>query len=288
MLPTHLVLQLALLFADFGQSAVWHPPANFRDTVLAACNNAGAGFGECLARQMKVAGASADALAFTHVIHNNGYIEAFRPVAQVSVAEVLYPFRANENYGNFLVNGQPPAIDVDDLTRLPAEAMKESPRYRQVAAGHPQASLWPGDRSTPNTLLALLFADGSQQFIADYRIQDGCHACAVLGQAFFGFSFDKSGKFTRVDFAGFNPRYSFSRITTQKFFQLKPATTFTVVLPGNSWSLSPLTKPGHLQALGRKYQSPNELWTFRTVSTGETTLHFTDPTQRILVTVRAR
>ncbi len=27
-------LHFALLFADFGQSAVWHPPPNFRDTVL--------------------------------------------------------------------------------------------------------------------------------------------------------------------------------------------------------------------------------------------------------------
>ncbi len=119
MLPGTFLFHFALLFSDFGQSAVWHPPTDFRDTVLSACNNSGPGFGECLAHQMQLAGASADALAFTLFIHNNGYIEAFRPVSRVGVAEVLYPFRANENYGNFLVNGQPPAIDIDNLAALP-------------------------------------------------------------------------------------------------------------------------------------------------------------------------
>jgi hypothetical protein len=46
--------------------------------------------------------------------------------------------------------------------------------------------LWPGDRASTDHLLAVVFEDGSRQLVAGYRVQAGCHACAVLGQAFFG------------------------------------------------------------------------------------------------------
>ncbi len=303
MLPGSLFLSFALLLSDFGQSAVWRPPPNFRNTVLAACSDAGPGFGECLARRMKLAGASADALVFTRLIHNDGYIEAFRAVSRVSVAEVLYPFRANENYGNFLVNGQPPAIDIDNQVALPVPAMKEDASYKKVLAEHPKASLWPGDRSTPDTVLAVLLTSGGQEFIADYRVQDGCHACAILGEAFFTFRFAPDGKFEGVHFAGFTPHYSLSRLLSRKIVVVKPSIVFTIVLPAphadsDRWKLAPFAKGSRLRALGHKLQpgsQDNELWTFRAPSNGAAVLNFAysptaqsmeDAVRRISITVR--
>src|SRR5690349_18364765 len=108
-----LVFTLALASVNFGPSAVWHPPASFRQAVVAACGNRGADFGKCFADQMKTAGASAEALAFTNAIHDGGYMQAFRPVGQIAVASVMYPFRANENSALLIVNGAPAVIDVD-------------------------------------------------------------------------------------------------------------------------------------------------------------------------------
>ncbi len=197
-MTTHLAAAgLALQILAYRESAVWRPPADFRSKVLTACDNRGAGFSQCFIDQMKAAGASPDALAFTHLVHGDGYIQAFRPVAQVGIASVLYPFRANENDGLYLVNGRPPALNIDDLQKLPSGQMDFDHDFASVKKSHPNADLWPGDRSSADSLLALTFPDGSQQFVADYRVQAGCHACAVLGQAFFSFGFDQPRQFHR-------------------------------------------------------------------------------------------
>ena len=278
---------LALQILAYRESAVWHPPADFRSQVLTACENRGASFGQCFVDQMKAAGASPDALAFARLIHGGGYIQAFRPVTRVGIAAVFYPFRANENDGLCLVNGQPPAVNIDDLQKLPADQMDSDRAYAAVKKSHPNADLWPGDRSSADSLLAVTFPDGSQQFVADYRVQEGCHACAVLGQAFFGFKFDRSGKFTGSEFSGFTPHYVFSRTAAERILSVKPGSTFTLVLPSNrstgySWQLGSSSASG-LETVGRKYETSGEgragaggqeLWTFHASQSGESTLHF--------------
>ncbi|MBV8864014.1 MAG: protease inhibitor I42 family protein [Acidobacteriaceae bacterium] len=278
---------LGLQILAYRESAVWHPPTDFRSRVLTACENRGAAFGQCFADQMKAAGASPEALAFTRLIHGDGFIQAFRPVARVGVASVFYPFRANENYGLYLINGQPAAVNIDDLQRLPQDQMDFDPAYAAAKNSYSNADLWPGDRSSTSALLALIFPGGSQQFVAGYRVQAGCHACAVLGQAFFSFNFDPAGKFTGTEFSGFSPHYAFSEIASDKQFSVKPGSRFTLVLPSNrstgyAWQLGSVAA-SVLQSLGHKYDLPgttrlgqegHELWTFQAVKPGQSTLHF--------------
>ncbi len=279
---------LALQILAYHDSAVWHAPADFRSKALAACENRGGAFGQCFTDQMKAAGASPEALAFTRLINGDGYIQAFRPVGIVGVAAVVYPFRANENDGLYLVNGQPPAINIDELQKLPSGQLDADPAYAALKGSHPNADLWPGDRSSPDSLLALTSADGSQQFIANYRVQAGCHACAVLGQAFFTFNFDQSGRFSGIAFDGFTPHYAFSRVADEKIVSVKAGSKFRVVLPSNpstgySWSLRPLPTSPVIETLEHKYNGPSgatpgaegqELWTLHASNPGETTLHF--------------
>ncbi len=270
---------LAIEAAAFGPAAVWHPPPRFRQTVLAACQETGAGFGDCFSAQMKKAGATSQALDFTRLIHTNGYLEALRPVGRVSVAAVAYPFRANENNGLYLLNGQPSALDVDDLDLLPQEEIKNL---------HPDGTLWPGDRTTPAGALAIALPDGSQRFVIDYRVQKGCHAWAVLGQAFFSFAFDPSGKFDGVSYSGFTPDYRVSKTQSQKIATVENAITFTLLLPANrttgySWRLAPAIHSPAVANLDHRYEKfagkdagagGQELWTFHATSLGEANLQF--------------
>ena len=282
-----LVFALALGSSNFGPAAVWHPAANFRESVVSACGNRGAAFGKCFADQMKAAGASAEALAFTHSIHDDGYMQAFRPIGQIGVASVMYPFRANENSALLIVNGEPAVIDVDALSTLPADQMKADPAYQAMLKEHSNATLWPGDRASADNLLALVFADGSREIIADYRVQSGCHACAVLGQAFFGFTFDPNAKLTAARFTGFTTEYRGIQAVPQKIITVKPNTTFTVLLPANpttgySWSLDPNQGRSELQPLSHKYEPAGnrigsggeERWSFRAAGASEYRLHF--------------
>ena len=288
MITALVVLGLAMQPRSFGESAVWRPPADFRAKVLAACEKAGRDFGSCFAGQMKVAGASAGALAFTHLLDNNGCMTAFRPLRNVGAAAVNYPFRANENDGLYLVNGEPAAIDIDALQKLPTGQMKADAGYAEMLKQHPKATLWPGDRSSPNALLALPLPDGSEQWVAGYRVQDGCHACAVLGQAFFRFSFDRKGKFTGADFSGFTTERPAGSNFALRMLQVKANSTFAIALPSNpgtgySWSIGPTEGAAQIRSVNHALRIPaksppgtpgEEYWTFRSGHAGEHTLHF--------------
>jgi len=280
---------LIFLFAgqSFGPSAIWKPDANFRQTVISACQNRGAKFDACFADQMKAAGASADALAFTHAVHDEAYMQSFRPVGPIGIAVAVYPFRANENDALLIVNGEPPTIDVDALDKLPADQMRADPAYQAMLKNHADATLFPGDRSSTDALLAVGFADGSREVVAGYRVQAGCHACAVLGLAFFGFEFDPQGKWTGTKFNGFTTEYSGDRANARQIVRVTPNSTFTLLLPGNrttgySWALTPTKGKKALQSLGQKYEAQGnavgrggeEQWSFRAPSSGNFTLNF--------------
>lgn len=192
---------LALLFfslptfaAEFGPASIWHPADDFRQQVIGDCGGAGARFGECFASRMKQAGAAPEALAFSTALSNEGYMRDFRSCGRVSIAAVTYPFRANENDGLLLVNGDPHLIDVDKIEQLPKDGLS------QLVARNPKASLWPSARDKTDRIIAEPTQGGGQRFLVEYRVQDGCHACAVLAKAIYTFDFDSSGKFLGIKF----------------------------------------------------------------------------------------
>ena len=74
-------------------------------------------------------------------------------------------------------------------------ALQAAPAYRAVLRRFPKAMLWPGDRGGPPGPEVRADADGGQTFVVSYRLQDGCHACAIIGEARFGFVFDAAGTF---------------------------------------------------------------------------------------------
>jgi hypothetical protein len=152
---------------------------------------------------MRQAEASPEAVAFSQGLNGEGYLQNIRTTSKVGVAYVVYPFRANENVACLLVNGSPPLIDVDRLEALPQNQMKTDATYRALATSKPNMTLWPGvrdDASNPVTVRTL--AGNGQRFVIHYFLQDGCHACARIGQATYGFDFDESGRFLGIRFLG--------------------------------------------------------------------------------------
>ncbi len=120
----------------------------------------------------------------------------FHKVGPVDVARVMYPLRANENYGLLLINGDPAILDVDDLKKLDRAAMEQNPMYQSVKQKYPATDIWPGDRSGTTWPQVNPLPDGGQQFIVGYPLINGCHACAHVGLALFAWDFDATGKFT--------------------------------------------------------------------------------------------
>jgi len=184
-----------------GPSAVWQPPQDFIPQAHATCDKSNSpNYAECFIDQMSKSGAPADAVSFTRMLHRQsdgqvGIMIAFEKVSPVDLARVMYPLRANDNYGLLLVNGDPAILDVDDLKKLNRTEMEQSPLYQAVKQKYTGTDIWPGDRSGTIWPQVKPLPDGGQQFILGYPLLNGCHACAHVGLARFSWNFDAKGEF---------------------------------------------------------------------------------------------
>ena len=184
-----------------GPSAVWQPPQDFLAKAQAACDKTDPpNYTECFIDQMSKSGAPAEAVSFTRLLYRQGdgqvgILADFHKVGPVDVARVMYPLRANDNYGLLLVNGDPAILDVDDLKKLDRAAMEQNPLYQAVKQKYTATDIWPGDRSGTVWPQVKPLPDGGQQFIIGYPLLNGCHACAHTGLALFSWDFDAKGKF---------------------------------------------------------------------------------------------
>ena len=179
-----------------GEDAVWSPPAGFQESMRAACKGkSGDALGACFAAEMKNAGAPPAALAFTRRTDNQGYLRLFVGGGRVGVACATYPFRANENDVCFLVNGSPPMLDVDDPRNQDRPALALNVGYQALQKKYPNLAIFPGDRGGAPAIQGQPRREGGQEFIVEYFLQDGCHACARIAQMRLAFTFDTAGKF---------------------------------------------------------------------------------------------
>lgn len=267
-----------------GPNAIWHPMPGFMDKAHAACDRqAFPKFGDCFLEQMKKSGAPEEAVEFAELTGNTGYMTAYRNTGAVDIAYIQYPFRANENYGWLFVNGAPATVNPDDIDRLPMDRLKTDRAYQQTLRDHPKASLWPGLRDVPDQPAAVALADGTQEFIVPYNVQDGCHACAVIGRAFFAFQFGPSGKFNGALFEGYAAGDGASmpptpiRVILNQSFTLSLASNRTT---GYSWQIDSAPDSSIVRSNGTEYREAatglagaggEELWKFNAVGPGETT-----------------
>jgi hypothetical protein len=153
-------------------------------------------FGKCFVESMRRLQASPEAVAFAEATGNTGYLERFFKVGPVDLAFVRYPFRANENEGWMLVNGEPRMLDVDTCAALAKGQLAQDSRYLELKAKFPNIMMFPGDRGSNHPPEAIQQENSrGLRFAVDYKLLDGCHACKQLGRARFSFNFDSKGKF---------------------------------------------------------------------------------------------
>jgi predicted secreted protein len=284
------------------EAAVWNPPPEAVAAIRAKCDPDPPHLESCFLAEMKSAGSSAEAVAFSRSLAGTGviYLRGYRKVARVDVAYIQYVFRANELEGVLLVNGDPSPIDVDDDSQYPQTELQKYPGYAALADKYPNISLWPGDRNSP--LLPKLDSTGwgTQTFLVDYILRDGCHACAQIGTATFAFAFDSQGRFQGTHVSSVKPTASresqsssVSEFQTAGVEQVRvlAGKEFSITLPANhttgySWRLASTPDPALLQQVSnvyneRKSEDPNavgapgdEVWTFSAGAQGSVPLVF--------------
>jgi hypothetical protein len=186
-------------------AAVWQPSQDVLTKARNFCDKSmgAASFPECFMNQLAAAGAPAESVAFTRALYQQsdgqvGVMSAFKNYGTVALAQVMYPLRANDNYGLLFVNTDPNLLDADDLKKLD-QAMSQDALFQSIKKQYPQTDVWPGDRSGKDPWpLVKSLPEGEMEFVVTYPLINGCHACQRVGIAGFGWDFDASGKFLKT------------------------------------------------------------------------------------------
>ncbi|MDR3627277.1 MAG: protease inhibitor I42 family protein, partial [Ignavibacteriaceae bacterium] len=278
-------------------NAIWGPGMEMMHAIHDSCDNTKApSFGDCFVEQMKNMGASPEAVEFAKLTGNQGFMRDFKETGKVDVAFAVYPFRANENQVCFLVNGTPNMIDIDDYDYISKINLKKNKVYNQIFKKYPNVSIWPGDRSGTEYPVTRKLPDGGQQFIINYRLQDGCHACTLIGLADLAFNFDRNGKFTGItiiDVLKLQASTKESVIQGEyanpgKTIKIKAGQPFTIALKSNAttgyqWRIADTLNENIVYKTGEIYLPPQnsipgaggkEEWNFIGNHTGTTDIIF--------------
>jgi predicted secreted protein len=278
-------------------NVVFAGDAKFVDAVKAICQDPHADkLQDCFAGEMKKAGASPAAVEFSKQLGEPGFVRDFRAAGPVDIAYVLYPYRANENQSWLIVNGTPPAIDVDNskLVMIAARALKNNATYAGLAKSHPDASPWPGDRYSTETPDVEMGANGGVHIIVNYRLREKCHSCAVLGHAWYSFEFDAKGIFAgaRLMAISLTRDKAPAARATGKMAGTSIATSvgeeFTMALPvkdaaASEWALAKPLDTAKVRLMEHSHVAPpagngavgtEELWKFAALGAGTTQVAF--------------
>jgi len=285
-------------------AAVWNPAAEALGAIRQKCGEADTTHIErCFLNEMKSAGASPEALAFAESLAGSlgvVYLRAFRHVGRVDIAYIEYAFRANELEGVLLVNGNPSPIDVDDDRFTIDAEMRKNAAYVALAEQYPHISVWPGDRFDSKLPTVTSIGWGTQTFMVQYLLRDGCHACAEIGTATLGFTFDTEGNFQAARVANVQaaaaPRTAEIAPSSSGFdaaggveeIRVLAGKQFSITLTANrttgySWRLAAPLDPAMLQQIGNEYHAADsgavgapgeEVWTFEAVGSGMVRLVF--------------
>ncbi len=273
---------------QIGPEVVWNPGSSFRQQVLERCSmEAVKDFGACFVTVMKDSGAPCEAIVFTKHIGNTAYITAFQRDGAVDIAQVFYPFRANENYGCYLVNGNPSVIDIDDNDILKNVDLTKHKLYEQIAHNFPKVNLWPGDRYDAPCVKGEDLLNKGKRFVAAYRLQNGCHACELLGTVLIAFDFESSGTFVGAKVINVASNIlEFSNPSLE--IEVAPGQHFTLVLDSNvttgyHWEMISPKESTIIRLVRNKYRKSQtgligaggkEVWLFEATGKGKTAINF--------------
>lgn len=115
-------------------------------------------------------------------------IESFEGLTVVHLAVKA----ADHSDAYVIVTPDNTVIDIDNYAILSQIDIKKNPAYSKLAEKFPNISIWPGQHDYPKVER---LADGTKQLQFNYRLLNGCHACAVGGVAVIGFNFDVNHHF---------------------------------------------------------------------------------------------
>ena len=182
---------------SFGPSEIFMPPDGFNRSVT----DCGPVTVTCVAQAMQESGASAEAIAFYRL--TGWMLTDLAGGSPVQRATIFMPWRANENSQPALLGGTPAVVLPEDEVRtITTESWRSDPMFASLIASYPNVMFW---GSGPVFEAVDASPSGGQRFIFDYRMLDGCHACATVAFARIAFDFAPDGTYQSTQRLGLIP-----------------------------------------------------------------------------------
>lgn len=173
----------------FGPSEMWVPSRDATIALHQQCTaNSFTPLFSCVQQVMLQDGASSDAVAFYQ--WTGWFLEDVKGQAPVQIGTILNPWRANENEQTAFLGGSPAVVQPEqEAAHLNID---QDPSYAGLKAAYPNLMYWAPGPTLEETSAS---PQGGQRFILDYRVLDGCHACAVIALARVAFDFAPDGTY---------------------------------------------------------------------------------------------
>ena len=278
-------------------SAIWNPSMEMMNEITSNCGGyQGKDLEQCFVSVMKKSGASSQAIAFTELLGNSGYMKGFKKLKIIDAAFVYFPLQQSDHEGCMLINGSPKLIDVDNQGLLDMNSMEQDPLYKSLAKQYQEISLWPGDREGTDYPYVVSLPKKSIRIVLNYRLRNGCNTCSLIGFVEFGFDFDSTGVFLGTKFLNIRKSViaadetsvgnSFKNVFNDPSVPINVniGDEFAIVVESNHsmgfhWQLAKPLDANVLSMLGTDFIIPNETlpnaagketWSFKAVGKGST------------------
>ena len=171
-----------------GASAVWDPGTGLF-FELQQCHFNLPTRADCVSSIMDREGASQEAISFVRGFDGEFMLVSFAESGRVDLGVLFYPIRANNNWQNVMLNGNPRLVFAEDAWDLDFSSQAG---YDSLTTTQSDLIFW----SSENTLQKIQsLPSGEQRFVFSYPFYRGCHACGVGGYGLAGFEFDSEGRF---------------------------------------------------------------------------------------------
>lgn len=193
---------------QINSSSVWPASAEDLNGLNQSCKKGSVqAYADCFIGGMPNLGASQEAISFTrdYAGQNGGKVailQNFHALDAVDLGYAYFPAEKDQRHGWLLLNGYPDVVNVDDLQRLPVDVMKNNPAWLQLHSRYPAVAIFSSDdeRSQEKIPEIKHLPDGSDRFVVQYALRNGCSSCELVGHAEFSFDFDPSGELVIVRF----------------------------------------------------------------------------------------
>ncbi len=151
---------------------------------------------DCISGIMKQYGASSDAINFTKLLSERGYLEQFQEMGKIDLGVVAFLDRVNTNEAYYLLNGFPSFISTE-ISEESINEIKQDSLYSEMKEKYPNIWFW---GFAPQFVEKKVLPNNNERFVFAYGFVNGCRTCDTEYSARIGFDFDSDGKFLKIIF----------------------------------------------------------------------------------------